>query len=92
MPVGNNNELSFTGRYSYNSGYFFDPDNVVRQEAFSVVNDSVEFSVHGSWGVELWARNLNNAHYAAQKLTSATGTSVIYAAPRTYGATFKFDY
>jgi hypothetical protein len=42
--------------------------------------------------VELWGKNIGNTTYSVQKLTSATGTTVILAAPRTYGVNLRFDY
>jgi len=85
-------QLRLTGLYSYNSGYYFEPDNVVRQSSFSLLNASAELRLTENVAVEVWGRNLGDKDYAAQKITSATGTAVNLGPPRTYGVTLKLDY
>ena len=92
IELSQDRSLRLTGLYSYNSGYFYEPDNVVRQRAFSLVNASVEYRLNPRFGVALWGRNLADKLYSSQKISSVTGTTVTYAPPRTYGVTVKFDY
>lgn len=90
--LGNGRELLFSTLYSYNDGYYFEVDNRLRQEAFGVVNGSIEYRPSSRWGVELWVRNLTDARYHVQKLGSALGDLAVPAAPRTYGLNVKFDF
>lgn len=90
--LGNGRELQLSTLYSYNDGYYFEVDNRLRQEAFGIVNGSIEFRPSSSWGVELWVRNLADARYHVQKLGSALGDLAVPAAPRAYGLNVKFDY
>jgi len=90
IPVGLDQRLRLSALYSYNSGYFFEPDNFVSQEGFSLLNLSAEYRI-GGLGLEVWARNVTNTEYAVQKLTTSTGTTTALGAPRTYGVSVKWD-
>ena len=92
VPVNLDGELRLTALYSYNDGFFFEPDNKVRQDSFHLFNASAEYKFDEHWGIEVWGRNLGDTQYAAQKLTSATGTTVTLAPPRTYGVKVKFEF
>lgn len=92
VPVGETGELRMTGLYSYNDGYFFEPDNLARQGSFNLFNASVEYRPTENLGIELWGRNLGNEDYAAQKITTGTGMVQTNGAPRTYGVNLKFNF
>jgi iron complex outermembrane recepter protein len=90
IPTGLDSSLRLTALYSYNDGFFFEPDNIARQDAYSLLNLSAEYRI-GGLGLEVWARNVTDTKYAAQKITTGTGTAQTNAAPRTYGVTVKWD-
>lgn len=92
VPVSETGSLRVTGLYAYNSGYYFEPDNIARQRRFHLFNASVEYRPTENVGIELWGRNLGNTDYAAQKITTGTGTVQTNGAPRTYGVNVKFDF
>ncbi|MFA7604818.1 MAG: TonB-dependent receptor [Novosphingobium sp.] len=92
VPVSETGELRFTGLYAYNDGYYFEPDNIARQDSYHLVNASVEYRPNENLGIEFWGRNLTNADYAAQKITTGTGTVQSNGAPRTYGVTVGFNF
>lgn len=92
VPVSATGELRFTGLYAYNDGYFFEPDNIARQDSYHLLNASIEYRPTETLGVELWGRNLTNTDYAAQKITTGTGVTQTNGAPRTYGVNLKFDF
>lgn len=92
VPVSETGEVRFTALYSYNDGYFFEPDNIARQDSYHLLNASIEYRPTENIGIELWGRNLTNTDYAAQKITTGTGTVQTNAAPRTYGANLKFSF
>ncbi|WCT73507.1 TonB-dependent receptor [Sphingomonas naphthae] len=91
LPVGSG-EIRFSGLFSYNSGYYFDPDNVRHQRSFTLLNGSVEYRPTQRIGVEVFARNIGKTRYRVQDLTTATGTTSAFGAPLTYGVNLKFKY
>ncbi len=93
VPVSETGEVRMSALYSYNSGYVFEPDNVQKQGAFSLVNASVEYRPTENLGIELWGRNLANEKYVVQKISTSniTVTSSV-GAPRTYGVNINFDF
>jgi iron complex outermembrane receptor protein len=92
VDVGDQAKLRFTALYSYNSGYVFEPDNVMSEGPFQQVNLSAEYRPTERIGVELWVKNLTDTEYAVQKLTTGTGVTTALAAPRTYGVNLKYDF
>jgi iron complex outermembrane recepter protein len=90
--LGDESQIRLTALYNYNSGYAFEPDNKFVQDSYSLLNASVEYRINRHLAVELWGKNIGSTTYSVQKLTSATGTTVILAAPRTYGVNLRFDY
>jgi iron complex outermembrane receptor protein len=92
VPVSATGEVRVTGLYAYNDGYYFEPDNIARQKAYHLVNASIEYRPSANLGIEFWGRNLTNTDYAAQKITTGTGTVQSNGAPRTYGVNLKFNF
>jgi len=92
MTVGEWGEVRASALYSYNDGYVFEPDNLMKQGAFHLVNASLEYRPKENLGIELWVNNLLDEEYAIQKLTTGTGTTTALGAPRTYGVNLKFDF
>ena len=92
MPVGETGEVRFTGLWSYNSGYYFEPDNRVEQSDYHLLNASVEYRPTEQLGLEFFVRNLTDTDYAVQKISTGTGTTQVNGAPRTYGVNLKFDF
>jgi iron complex outermembrane receptor protein len=92
--LGDERKLIFNGLFNHNSGYAFEPDTrQQRQAAFDVFNGSIEFRLNRNFGVEVWAKNLGNEKYFAQKITTAPYAFIeSQAAPRTYGINLKFEY
>ena len=79
---------------AYNSGYAAEPDNVIRQEAFTTLDAFVEWrpALPGP-ALRLWATNLTNAR-PFDTLSTFPTVSVLYrpGAPRRFGATATFDF
>lgn len=92
VPVSEDGEVRITGLYSYNDGYFFEPDNIAAQDSYHLFNASVEYRPTQNIGIEIWGRNLGNTDYAVQKITTGTGTVQSNGAPRTYGVNVKFNF
>jgi iron complex outermembrane receptor protein len=92
IPVGAAGQVRASILYSYNSGYVYEPDEVLHQDSFDLLNASVEYRVTEHWGVELWGKNLGDTKWNAQMLSQGTGPIATLSAPRTYGVSFKVDY
>jgi iron complex outermembrane receptor protein len=78
--------------YSYNDGYYFEPDNRLEQPAFSVLNASATYRPTEQWALELWGRNLENETYFVAKQATSLADYGVPAAPRTYGVNVKYTY
>jgi outer membrane receptor protein involved in Fe transport len=87
FELGGRGRLLVNGNLSYNSGYFSEPDNVIRQKAFATIDASVEWQPSRSaLAVRLWALNLTDTqHY--DSLTVFPTAAALYrpAAPRRLG-------
>lgn len=54
-------EFILAASYSYNDGYFFDPQNAVSQSSYQLLNASVAYATpSGRWGARVWAKNLTD--------------------------------
>ena len=75
---------------SYNSGYFGEADNFLRQPSFDLLSTSLKWtSVDNRYSVRLWGNNLLNKAVASQISTFPLTYAYAYAdPPRTYGITF----
>ncbi|MDB5724065.1 MAG: TonB-dependent receptor [Novosphingobium sp.] len=93
LPVGEHGELRTSLLLNHNSGYYFEPDNFRRQQSFDIVNASLEYRPMPKFGIELWAKNLTDAGYSVQQLSTAPFVVLeTMGAPRTYGINAKFDF
>jgi iron complex outermembrane recepter protein len=82
--------LLLSGAYSYNSGFFWEPDNRLKQPAFSNLNASIGWrSPSEKWEVRLWGQNLTNTQRSALTTSSTSGDGALPAPPRTYGVTLS---
>jgi iron complex outermembrane receptor protein len=76
--------------YAYNSGWFAEPDNRLRQRAYNIVNAQLYIStVDERYRLKFWARNLTNAAYAQSLASQGNGDYIQYAPPRTLGVTIE---
>lgn len=85
--AGGRTNLNVT--YQFNAGYFPEPDNVIKQSSFSLVNASVRWtSPNEAYSVSAWGKNLGNKAVIQNALTLAFGPHEgYYLPPRTYGVT-----
>ena len=87
--------FDFNVTNAYNSGYFSEPDNYLRQPAYDYINASLAWTApNRGLTVTLWGRNLADKAVAGQL---ATGAPQGYSAdftnpPRTYGITAVYNF
>ena len=76
------------------SSVALEPDNVIMQPAYTMLNASARWSVADDrYAVMLWGKNLTNEAVIAFGGTLVIGLhTVAYEAPRTYGVTFQYKY
>lgn len=91
---GRLNAFEFNITYSYNDGWFSDPDNLLRQPSFHLVNTQLTWTVPGErFRLTVWGRNLANevyAQYLSDQSFYSNVTSV--SSPRTYGITLAGQF
>jgi iron complex outermembrane receptor protein len=92
--LGKSGKLLLSGNLAYSSGYFAEPDNVVRQDAFATVDLSAEWQPN--WrgpSIQLWVLNLTNIQYFDALATVQTlGVLHNPAAPRRFGASMSYSF
>lgn len=85
--------FSITGSETHNSGFFFDPQNRVKNESFDRVNLSASWTPTSQvLTVQLWMRNLLKEKYYTAAQISNQGDLMSVSDPRTYGITLKADF
>lgn len=79
---------------NYNGDYFFEPDNFLRQAAYTLLNTSLKWTPpNAPYSITLWGRNLLDKAVASQEVSQAFAYSAAYAnAPRTFGATARVAF
>jgi len=94
LVLGRFGSVGVSGNLAYNSGYFSEADNVVRQGAFATLDASAEWRPAGRGpSLRLWARNLTNAHYFDSLVTfPTTGVLQRPAAPRRFGVSISSTF
>jgi iron complex outermembrane receptor protein len=94
VPLGRSGTLDLSGNLAYNDGYFAEPDNIVRQDAYATVDLSAEWRFGASGlSVRLWTLNLTNAHYSNSLATVQTlGVLHNPAAPRRFGTSIGYSF
>lgn len=72
----------------YNSGYYFEPDNQLHQNAYHWLTASLRWtSPDGYWTAKLWGTNLISAKVFLSEVTAASTYAFIPGEPAMYGAT-----
>lgn len=85
--------IDMSATYVYNSGFYWEPDNRIKQSSYSLLSGQVGWTdLSKRFGVKAFAKNLTNEKYALWMVAFAFGDEYAAAPPRTYGveANFKF--
>jgi iron complex outermembrane receptor protein len=88
--IGN---ISTTGTFYHNSGFFFDAGDEVQQKAYNLVNLYIQYAPQGNhWSVAAWINNAFNATVVAGIASSPYVVGADYTDPRLFGLTAAFHY
>jgi outer membrane receptor protein involved in Fe transport len=94
IPLPNGSSLHLDGTFEYNSGFYFEPDNLLKQSSFLRINASVRWEAADErYYARLFATNLTNRAVLSYSSTLADGTrDVTYEAPRLYGISVGYKF
>jgi iron complex outermembrane receptor protein len=71
---------------SYNSGYYWDPDDRLRQPSFALLGGYVKWTDgEGKWSYRVWGNNVTSRHYYSYEDAFAFGDIYSPAMPATCG-------
>jgi len=90
LPTG---ALGVNVTYLYSNRYVFEPDNIMHQPAYNLVNGAISWTAPSDrFTVSLWGKNLSNAVVANALISSALGSLSQYQPPRTYGVSARVKF
>ncbi len=79
--------------YYYNSGFYWDADNLLKNNSYHLVTASVDWqSPDGVWNVRLWGKNLLQQRYYIYATAQVMGNEASPAPPLTFGATVSYHW
>ncbi|MBB3359752.1 MULTISPECIES: TonB-dependent receptor [unclassified Novosphingobium] len=92
LENGSSMDFNLTGIYS--SSYFFEANNIARQNEFAKLNASIAWNLDNKkYTLRVFANNITNAATAVYSSTLSDGTiNVTYDAPRIVGVGFNVRY
>ncbi len=75
---------------SYDSGYYWNPDDRLRQRAFALLGGYVKWTDgEGRWSYRLWGNNVTSRHYYTYEDALAFGDVYSPGVPATYGVAIE---
>jgi iron complex outermembrane receptor protein len=85
IPLNGDGDLELSTNYLYNSGFYWEPGNRVKQNAYGLVNAQAAWTLPDDrWRIRVWGKNLASTKYLIFFSSSVSDTGAP-AAPRTYG-------
>ncbi|RYE04497.1 MAG: TonB-dependent receptor [Sphingomonadales bacterium] len=92
IPVGSGS-VTLNGTAAYNSGFFWNASNRLKQPEYVIANASIAWKVANTpMTVTLWARNLTDKLYGIFAVDTTAADAIAYGRPRSIGATLSFDF
>jgi iron complex outermembrane recepter protein len=86
-------KLAASGNIYYNSGFYFEPDNIIKQGRHTQLGASVKWTSDNGLSVGAFGKNLTNKRVLSFGATQVNGNQVgMYAEPRTYGVTVGYEF
>ena len=86
--------FTLTADLYHNSGYFFEPDNLLRQGAYDLLNAQIRWKVAKNYAVRVFGRNLLNEKIiaGAASYQGPTGFAYVPSPPVTYGFAIDMNF
>jgi iron complex outermembrane receptor protein len=78
--------------YTYNDGYFTQPDNILRQPAYNLAAAGAKLIFPSGINARLWMRNILNEKIFNTLQAGTFDSNASYQAPRTYGVTLGMKF
>ncbi|MFA5632420.1 MAG: TonB-dependent receptor [Porticoccaceae bacterium] len=94
FPVGQG-EVLIAGNYYHNDGFFWDPDNRLKQKSYGLLDANISYTPNaGDWRIGIWGKNLIDEKYylSENEAGGPNGSPSAPAAPRTYGVQFSINF
>ncbi len=92
LPIAAHLSADLNVTYSYNGGFFWEPDNFVKQAPYSLVNARASLNFDDRHKITFWARNITNEYYDSTSSAAAVGTVASPGEPRTYGVALQTKF
>ena len=92
VPIGEG-ELTSNINAMYNDGFYWEPDNRIKQNSYVLLNGQIRYTFPGDQvSVRVFGRNLLKEKYFVQLSETAFGDLATAAPARTYGVGFGFKF
>jgi iron complex outermembrane receptor protein len=87
-------EWTISGDYNYNDGFYWEPDNLLNQGSYNILNAQLAYRPNDNLSFSVWGKNLAKEKYIvfASTQQGPAGYPYIAGAPRTYGVTAGFKF
>lgn len=91
--LASGNEFSFDLSLSYNDGYFTEPDNLLSQDSYHLVNARAQVDfMDDQMSASVWGKNLTDELYTSVLTAQAIGDIYSPSAPRTFGVSLEYRF
>jgi iron complex outermembrane receptor protein len=79
---------------NYNSAFYFDPNNRVKQHPYALLNAELSFAPSALPGLRLilWGKNLTDHDYLQSVLETPFADAVSWSPPRTFGGRIEYKF
>ena len=87
-------DVTVTADWAHNSGYFFEPDNLLKQKPFNLVSAQIRYKPSSNFAMRLFGRNLLGERIiaAAGSYVGPVGYTYVPSSPRTWGIALDVDF
>jgi len=96
IPLENDALITLSADISYKGEQFFSEfnNNLLRQDAYTLLDARIRYSSGDNWTVEVWGKNLSNEFVEGGNFALATGRIVVRTLlpPRTWGITAGYTF
>ncbi len=85
-------DLTTSVNYYYNDGFFWESENRLAQDAYSIFNAQMTLRPSDSYYIQVFGNNLTDTEYSNFSISSEVGDFVSAAAPRTFGVRIGAEF